>query len=212
MNPEDIVRLSELGTATIYEASGRQGLIDLPLVQIQPGSKVAGPARTVLCGQDDNLMVHLLVEHIEPGDVVVVAMPEARPVALIGELLAIQIKRRGAAAILVDAAIRDLEELVRLGIPIWTHFIRVKGATKDKFGTFNDVVTVGGTEIHPGDMIVLDADGAVCIDQNSAQQVLLESLHRYTREVSLRDRLSKGELSYDIHGLRDRVEGSGRKE
>ena len=132
MTKDDLSRLSELGVATVYEASGREGLFDVPLIQILPGSRVAGPARTVLCGQDDNLMVHAVIEQIQPGEVLVLTMPEPAPVALVGELLATQVKVRQAAGILVDAAVRDVDELVELGLPIWTRFIRVKGATKAK--------------------------------------------------------------------------------
>ena len=108
MNVDDINRLSELGVATVYEASGREGLIDTPLIQLLPNSRAAGPARTALCGQDDNLMVHAVIEHIQPGEVLVLSMPEPAPIALIGELLATQVKARGAAAILVDASVRDV--------------------------------------------------------------------------------------------------------
>ncbi len=210
MNGEDLARFRELGVATIYEASGRQGLIDIPLIQIQPGSKVAGPARTVLCGQDDNLMVHAIVEQILPGEVVVIAMPEPRPIALIGELLTMQIQLRGAAAILLDAGIRDTEGLIQIGLPIWTRYIRVKGATKDKLGELNGIVTIGGTQIYPGDIVVLDADGGVCIEQDLAGKVLEESLNRFNLEESMRDRFLSGETSFDIHGLRKRVEGKER--
>jgi hypothetical protein len=117
MRIDELARLSELGVATVYEAAGREGLIDIPLIQLMPGSRVAGSARTVLCGQDDNLMVHAVIEHIQPGEVLVLAIPEPRPVALLGELLATQIKVRGAAGILVDAAVRDVTELVELGLP-----------------------------------------------------------------------------------------------
>lgn len=82
MTKDDIARLRELGVATVYEASGRQGLIDAPLIQLLPGSRVSGPARTVLCGQDDNLMVHAVIEQIQPGEVLVVSMPVPSPVAL----------------------------------------------------------------------------------------------------------------------------------
>src|SRR5512134_3666669 len=134
MNTNDITRFCKLGVATVYEASGREGLIDIPLIQLLPDSRVAGPARTVLCGQDDNLMVHAVIEQIQPGEVLVLTMPEPAPVALIGELLATQVKVRKAAAILVDAAVRDVKELVELGLPIWTRFIRVKGASKSTVG------------------------------------------------------------------------------
>lgn len=210
MNTEDLGRFRELGVATVYEAAGRQGLIDLPLIQIQPCSKVAGAARTVLCGQDDNLMVHAIVEQILPGEVVVIAMPEPRPIALIGELLTMQIKQRGAAAILLDAAIRDVEGLIQMGLPIWTHFIRAKGATKNIVGELNGVVTIGDTQINCGDIVVLDADGGVCVKQELAEKVLQESINRFDREFSMRERFLKGEISFDIHGLRDRVEGKGR--
>jgi len=206
MIKEELTRLSELGVATVYEASGREGLLDLPLIQLLPGSRVAGPARTVLCGQDDNLMVHAVIEQVQPGEVLVLSMPEPGPVALIGELLATQVKVRKAAGILVDAAVRDVEELVELGLPIWTHFIRVKGATKNKVGQLNVPVTVGGTQISPTDILVLDKDGGVCVKLNRVDEVLQTSEARFEKEARMREKLLAGETSYDIHGLRDIVE------
>ena len=211
MNRDELRRLSELGVATVYEASGREGLIDIPLIQLLPGSRVAGPARTVLCGQDDNLMVHAVIEQIQPGEVLVLTMPEPAPVALVGELLATQVKVREAAGILVDAAVRDVEALVELGLPIWTRFIRVKGATKTKVGELNRTVFVGGSPISPADILVLDADGGVCVRHERAEEVLAAAQARYEREESLRKKLLAGEKSYDLHGLRDIVEANRRK-
>lgn len=209
MNREGLTRLSELGVATVYEASGRQGLIDLPLIQVIPESRAAGLARTVLCGQGDNLMVHAVIEQIQPGEVLVLTMPEPSPVALVGELLATQVKARGAAAILVDAAVRDVEELVSLGLPVWTRYIRVRGADKTNIGQLNVTVTVGGTQISPGDIIVLDADGGVCIQPERIDSVLEAAEARFERENRLREKFIAGEISYDLHGLRDYVEQKG---
>lgn len=206
MTREILSHLSELSVATLYEASGREGLIDFPLIQLLPATRVAGPARTVLCGQDDNLMVHAAIEHIQPGEVLVLAMPEPSPTALIGELLATQVKVRGAAGILVDAAIRDVEELKNLGLPIWTRFIRVKGAGKSIIGELNATVTVGGARIASGDIVVLDTDGGVCIQSERVQAVLEAAEARYEREARLREKLVAGQTSYDLHGLRDYVE------
>jgi 4-hydroxy-4-methyl-2-oxoglutarate aldolase len=206
MTKEELTRLSELGVATVYEASGREGLIDMPLIQLLPGSRVAGPARTVLCGQDDNLMVHAAIEQIQPGEVLVLSMPEHAPVALIGDLLAAQVKVRKAAGILVDAAVRDVEELIELGLPIWTRFIRVKGATKTKVGKLNLPVTVGGTRISPSDILVLDMDGGVCLKRDRVDEVLQASEARFEKEARMRERLQAGEISYDIHSLRTVVE------
>lgn len=206
MNEEQLIRFSELGVATVYEASGREGLVDAPLIQIIPQSRAAGPARTVLCGQDDNLMVHAIIEQIQPAEVLVLSMPEPAPVALIGELLATQVKVRGAAGILVDAAVRDVNELVGLGLPIWTRFIRVRGTTKTKIGELNTAVTVGGAQISTGDIMVLDGDGAVCVKRERAEEVLKASEERLTKENDLRKKLLVGQISYDLHGLRDYVE------
>lgn len=206
MNPNDLTRLSELGVATVYEAAGREGLIDIPLIQLIPDSCVAGPARIALCGQDDNLMVHAIIEQIQPGEVLVLSMPEAAPVALIGELLATQVKVKNAAGILVDAAVRDVSELVELGLPIWSRFIRVRGATKTKIGELNATVTVGGTQITTGDVIVLDADGAVCVKHERVDEVLKASEERLAKEEALRKKLLAGQMSYDLHGLRAYVE------
>jgi 4-hydroxy-4-methyl-2-oxoglutarate aldolase len=203
---QQLTRLAALGVATVYEASGQEGLIDIPLIQLLPGSRVAGPARTVLGEQDDNLMVHAIMEQIQPGEVLVLTMPTPNPAALIGELLATQAKVRGAAAILVDAAVRDVEELVELGLPIWTRYVRVKGATKTKIGQLNTPVTVGKTAINLGDIVVLDADGAVCVKQKRLTDVLQKAEARLEREALMRVRLEAGEISYDIHGLRAYVE------
>ncbi len=210
MTKDELARLAQLGVATVYEASGREGIIDIPLIQLLPGSRVAGPARTVLCWQDDNLMVHAVIEQIQPGEVLVLTMPEPTPVALIGELLATQVKVRGAAGILVDAAVRDVEELVNLGVPIWTRFIRVKGATKNRIGELNGAVSVGGTQVSPGDLVIMDADGAVCVRKERVVEVLKASEARFDKEARLREKLAAGEMSYDLHGLREFVEKKRR--
>jgi 4-hydroxy-4-methyl-2-oxoglutarate aldolase len=207
MNSNEFKELAGLGVATVYEALGQQGLIDVPLVQVVPGSRVAGPARTVLCGQDDNLMVHAVMEDVRPGEVLVVTMPEPAPVALVGELLAVQARVRGAAGLLIDASVRDLEELRELGLPVWSRWVRVLGATKSAVGMLNEPVEVGGALVAPGDIVVLDADGAVVVEATRTAEVLEAARARAEREVAVREKLESGALSYDLHGLREVVEG-----
>jgi 4-hydroxy-4-methyl-2-oxoglutarate aldolase len=198
--------LAELGTATVHEAAGRAPLVDVPLIQVVPGSRAAGPARTVRCGQDDNLMVHAAVAEALPGEVLVLTMPEPSPVALVGELIATQAKGRGVAALLVDAAVRDLEELRELGLPVWARFVRVRGAEKRARGTIGEPVEVGGATIRAGDAVVLDADGAVVVEQERVEAVLAAARDRAAREREKRAKLQAGELSYDLDGLRQLVE------
>jgi 4-hydroxy-4-methyl-2-oxoglutarate aldolase len=206
MNTLDIKRFADYGVATVYEAAGRVGLIDVPLIQLIPGSKVAGPARTVRCGQGDNLMVHAVLDQVQPGEVLVLTMPEPEPVALVGELLATQALVHQVAALLIDASVRDSEELRSLGLPIWARWTRVRGATKTKVGTINEPVIMGGATIAPGDIVLLDADGAVVVAREQAAHVLEAAQTRQAREAELRKKLEAGALSYDLHGLRAFVE------
>ncbi len=203
---EVFAELAELGTATVHEAAGRAPVVDLPLIQVVPGSRAAGPARTVLCGQDDNLMVHAAVAEAQPGEVLVLTMPEPRPVALVGELLAIQAKARGVAALLVDAAVRDVEELRALALPIWARYVRARGADKRVPGAIGRPVQVGGATIRQGDGVVLDADGAVVVAQERLAEVLIAARARADRERDKRAKLEAGALSYDLDGLRMLVE------
>ena len=198
--------LAQLGSATVHEAAGRAAVVDVPLTQILPGSRAAGPARTVRCGQDDNLMVHAAVAEAEPGEVLVLTMPEPAPVALVGALLATQAKGRRVAAILVDAAVRDVEELREVGLPIWARYVRVSGAEKTAPGTIGEPVTVGGATIRSGDVVVLDADGAVVVERARVEEVLGAARVRAEREREKRAKLEAGELSYDLDGLRELVE------
>lgn len=200
------LELGRLGTATVHEAAARSALVDLPLVQILPGSRAAGPARTVRCSQGDNLMVHAAIAEAQAGDVLVLTMPEPEPVALVGELLAIQALRRGVAAILVDAAVRDVDELRELGLPIWARYVRVRGAEKRSPGTIGEPVEVGGATIRQGDVVVLDTDGAVVVEQDRIEEVLEAARARAERELEKRAKLDAGALSYDLDGLRQLVE------
>ncbi|MER7893737.1 4-carboxy-4-hydroxy-2-oxoadipate aldolase/oxaloacetate decarboxylase [Micromonospora sp. NPDC094482] len=204
-----IETLTAAGVATVYEAAGRRGLIDVDLVQVVPGTRVAGLARTVRCGQDDNRAVHEVMTLVRPGEVLVLTMPEPAPVALLGELLATQAKVAGAAGVLIDAAVRDVDELRELGLPIWARWRRVRGATKRERGSLDVPVRVGGATVEPGDVVVLDADGAVVVARNSAADVAAATRTRIDKETGLRARLDAGEFSYDLHGLRTEDESGG---
>ena len=203
----DYAALAELGVATVHEAAGRVGIVELALTQIVPGSRVAGPARTALCAAGDNSMVHAAIAHANPGDVLVLTSVEPAPVALVGELLATQAQVHGVAGMLVDGAVRDLDELRELGLPIWTRFVRAQGAAKGEVGKLDVPVVIGGTEIRPGDLVVLDCDGAMALAGERVAEVLPLALDRAERERVMRERYAAGELSYDVNGLREIVEG-----
>lgn len=199
--------LARLGVSTVHEAFGRRGLIDVDLIQIVPGTRAAGPARTVACGQGDNLMVHAALARVEAGDVLVLTMPKPAPVALLGELIAIQALHRKVSGVLVDAGVRDVEQLAVLGLPVWARWVRAAGATKDIVGAIDATVTVGGIRIEPRDVVVLDADGAVVVPHSQVAQVLGAGREREDHEAKAREQYRRGALTYDLGGLRAKVEG-----
>jgi len=199
--------LARLGSATVYEAGGRRAFVDADLHQLVAGSRAAGPARTVRCGQGDNLMVHAAMAAVAPGDVLVLTMPEPAPVALLGELLATQAKVAGGAAVLVDAAVRDAEELAAIGLGVWARWIRVRGATQQAQGELDVPVFVGGARIRPGDVLVLDADGVAVVEAERVEEVLQASSAREEHERRKRARLQAGALSWEIDGLEERFGG-----
>ena len=203
----DYAAFAELGVATVHEAAGRVGVIGLPLTQVVPESRVAGPARIAICAQDDNTMVHAIVAHASPGDVLVLTSAEPAPVALVGDLLATQAQAQGVVGILVDGAVRDLDELAAIGLPIWARFVRAQGATKGEVGKLDVPVVIGGTQIRPGDLVVMDCDGAMALPHERVDEVLPLAIERAKREEAMRQRYAAGELSYDLNGLREIVEG-----
>jgi 4-hydroxy-4-methyl-2-oxoglutarate aldolase len=153
-------------------------------------------------------MVHAVVAHAKPREVLVLTSDEPVPVALVGELLVTQAQARGVAGILVDGALRDLDELVEIGLPIWARFVRAQGATKGQVGKLDVPVVIGGAEIRPGDLVVMDCDGAMALPSERIDEVLPLALERAERERAMRQRYASGELSYDLNGLRELVEGS----
>jgi 4-hydroxy-4-methyl-2-oxoglutarate aldolase len=195
------------GVSTIFEAAGRTGLIDLELIAHMPEAKVAGRARTVLCGQDDNLMVPAAIAQVRPGEILVMRMPESRPVSLLGELLATQCVAHGVTAVVVDAAIRDAIAIRDLGLPVWSRYVRARSASKTHVGEVGGTIEMGGATIVTGDLIVADGDGVICVPAARAQEVVAAAAKRDAAEVGKRERYRAGELSYDLDGLRAIVEG-----
>jgi 4-hydroxy-4-methyl-2-oxoglutarate aldolase len=199
--PEQYARLAQLGTATVHEAEPDCGILDEAWIQIVPGSRVAGPARTAACGQGDNRAVHQLLAAANPGDVLVLTMPEPAPYGMLGELIARQARRADVAAVLVDGGVRDTDELRELGLPVWARWVRVRGTTKSLLGRIDVPVVVGGVGISPGDVLIMDADGAVVVPRGRAERALLAGEQRLAKEAILRAQLENGKHTFDLLGL-----------
>jgi len=153
-------------------------------------------------------MVHAGMSQATAREVLVLTIPEPRPLSLVRDLVAQQAHARGVAGLLVDAAVRDAEDLVRLGLPIWSRFVRATAAAKKTVGVLGGPLTVGGARIDQGDMVIMDADGAVVVPAGRMDEVLAASQARAARESAVRERLQAGQLTYDLHDLRRLVEGA----
>jgi 4-hydroxy-4-methyl-2-oxoglutarate aldolase len=199
-----VATLAAHGVAAAHEVLGKTGLLDAAIRPIQHGVRVAGPAVTVLCQPADNLMIHMAVEHCRPGDLLVVAtMPADDAAGVIGELLATSLHAHGVIGAVVDAGVRDVRELRAMGFPVWSRWITAQGTTKHGAGAVNRTVVCAGQEVAPGDIIVADDDGVVCIPAASALDVADRVVKRVAHEDLIRARLAAGELSADILGLRE---------
>lgn len=196
----DFEELASMGVSTLYEAAGRRGLVDVALHRIVGGA-AAGPARTVRLGRGGNRAVHGVMKRLHPGEVLVVTTDEPQPIALFGELLVLQARQAGAAAILVEGAVRDVDALVELGLPVWARWVRSRGASKDEESSYDVPVVMGGAEIHPGDAVILDGDGAVVIPAGELARVAESGRARTAKEVETRRRIEAGEWTFDMYGL-----------
>jgi 4-hydroxy-4-methyl-2-oxoglutarate aldolase len=209
VEPDVVAALGAGGVATVHEAQNRTGLL-LPRVRpIFPGAAVAGTAVTVLCHPGDNLMLHLAVEFCRPGDVLVVAMTSENEDGLLGELLATSLRAHGVVAVVMDCGVRDVAFLRQMSFPVWSRAVSAQGTSKSVAGSVNVPVVCAGQPVHPGDVIVADDDGVVCVSREPAAQVAARVGERMAREDAMRRRLASGELGADIYGLREVAERLG---
>lgn len=204
--PDVVAALGEAGVATVHEAADQTGLLGADLRPIQEGARVAGPAVTVSCAPGDNIMIHAAMEVIEDGDVLVVATTSPSTHGMFGELLATSAMRRGCRGLIIDAGVRDVADLRRMGFPVWSRAINALGTTKAAPGSVNMPVVCAGGAVSPGDVVIADDDGVMIVPRQRAADVLAATRQRLHREEEVRARLRSGELGMDIYGFRTRLE------
>jgi 4-hydroxy-4-methyl-2-oxoglutarate aldolase len=207
--PATVDGLRSAGVSTVYEASGRRGLLPARLRRVSGTGTLAGRAVTVSLPPDDNLMVHAAVERCEFGDVLVVVPTVPSGCAMIGDLLATSLAARGIAGVVVDAGVRDVAALRGMGFPAWSSVVSAAGATKAKPGSVNVPVTIDGVVIAPGDVIVADDDGVVVVRSADAETTLDATRRRVVAEDEKRELFAKGVLGLDMYGLRAVLEEVG---
>jgi 4-hydroxy-4-methyl-2-oxoglutarate aldolase len=208
-DPGQVGELAGYGAATVHEVIGRTGFLGPLLRPTRLGTRASGSAVTALCSPGDNLMIHAAVEQCHPGDMLVVTTTSPCTDGMLGELLATALLARGARGAVIDAGVRDIAGLHEMGFPVWAAAVSVQGTAKVAAGAVNVPVVIGSQLVSPGDAIVADDDGVVCVPRDQVPAALAASRVRAAAEETTRRALRSGELSLDIYGLRGALERAG---
>jgi 4-hydroxy-4-methyl-2-oxoglutarate aldolase len=172
VSPEIVKKASKFAASILADVAGRRGTVDGRIAAVSPSLRMAGPAFTIEVRPGDNLMIHAAMSMAKPGDILVVDGKGDRTCALMGSIMINACKKMNLGGVVLDAAVRDIDELRELGFPVYAVGTNPNGPTKFVPGRINWPISCGGVAVNPGDLIVGDADGVVVVEREKAESLL----------------------------------------